>query len=213
MREYVGKIFNYAFRGFAIRADLVYALVSIGVAGTTGSKDKPVGALTPWEIAWYVIIFMVTYAAIRILLVAPYRLWQEQCSQIAGLNAEIARPERIGSDELHKIRAQKRLDLASEINNLGWLCYSESVPGRIEKLDACYEKSIRLVGEANPSQDFLMVYSAYQIETQKLLSKDRDADAILARSAPLKIVMLDYLLGKATDDGLTEALKKFMESK
>lgn len=109
--EYVVRIVQDGFRGFAARTDIWYAAISVVISGATGSKDKPVGALTPSEIAWYVLIAVVSYAALRIIFLAPYRLWKEQGNQIETLKGDLSAPSfyiKSGMAE-HRVAAHKRL--------------------------------------------------------------------------------------------------------
>jgi hypothetical protein len=201
MRDYAWKVINYAFRGFAVRADLLYALASVGVAGATGSRDKPLGTLTPWEISWYVIVFMASYLAIRLFLVAPYRLWQDQRSEIAALILELGRPERIGADELHRLRAQKRLELASDVQTLSWLYYKPRDGGDAVLAD-CHDRIIRLIGEVNPGAEFKDAFNTYNQEASKMLEDNCDANRIMARVRPLSEALVNFLHGAISTEEL-----------
>jgi len=196
MLEYAKLVLSRASKGFALRIDLWYAVIGIIVSGLTGSKEHPLGSLTPFELARYLLVAVVTWWLFRLLLLAPYRIWQEQRGDIARLNLEIERPERIGADELHKLRAHKRLELVAEIGDFQWCCFKgEPVEGD------WYNRITRLANTVNlPGVFFRVLGEAHEI---CLWMKDDPGSELKQKLAGRSVrPLLDYLHGRETEAGL-----------
>jgi len=174
MLDYARLVIAKATKGFALRIDLWYGVAGVIVAGATGSRERPLGALTPFEIARYLLVAVVVWWAFRLLLLAPYRVWEEQRAVIAGLRDDLAKPERLGAETMHRIRAEKRIDLAAKLQEYHW----RRLRGENDLADKEYGEFAKLIAATNVPPAFnwllgeLVEVTARPGEANELISHD-----------------------------------------
>lgn len=131
MKNYLRRVLQFAFRGFAIRTDVWYALVSIAVSALTGAGDKPVSEITTHDIAWYFLTALGVYLTLR-LVAAPYYLWKEDQAEINRLREEADWPNRYETESSLKYRLELRNELSEKLAKFITMAEFSTVPETME---------------------------------------------------------------------------------
>jgi hypothetical protein len=130
MKNYLLRVLRFAFRGFAIRTDVWYAIISLAVSALTGGTDKPVSEITTHDVAWYFLIAVAVYMGLR-LLAAPYYLWKEDQSEISRLRAETNWPDRYEDEATLRYRVALRTELSDQLAKLVSIAEYSTVPATL----------------------------------------------------------------------------------
>jgi hypothetical protein len=201
--RYLGRVFVFAFARSLLVTDRLSFLIGPLITAALWLRGERVDN-TAELVATATVATILAVLLLR-LIAAPFFVWKEDQMEIAGLKQDLARPERAGAEEMNKLRAQRRVDLAAELLEFQMVC---AVDEGDDAYDAYRQKRImRLAGEVNPPAAFFRLMGT-MYETGLKLNKTRSDEALRDKCITVTRALVDYLHGGASEADLLRMEEK-----
>jgi hypothetical protein len=194
--RYLVLVGKFAFRKSVLLTDRLSFLIGPLVTALLWLRGEPVPDNVAALVASATVATILAVLFLR-LLAAPFFIWRDDQLAIAGLKDELARPERAGRDETHRILAQCRLELAGQV-------MAVNVAATMADTDALlsrefHDKTQRLLAQVSPPPAFFRLYGRYLKIAGEAAQKGLGPDV---NCANLGRMMIEYLHGRKTEDDL-----------